>query len=223
MTRILLCIFLILPIKSYLQNTKDSRKEISIRGKATSFFIIEDTFWRNANIGAEFRLNHHSVGIDYVYFRFRYENDSIVDGIEYSNGYNSFSRRDYINLDYRFYPFKNWPDKYGIDPYMNAFVKIGKRRVWSEHETARVRNPGFHPINEQRSNFADYGLALGLKMGPPEFGIDVNMGVVRRISDIWYERGYDYSMGSQYEAHNFKRMKWAFHMRLNIYLRVLNF
>ncbi|NOQ75036.1 MAG: hypothetical protein GQ574_23690 [Crocinitomix sp.] len=162
-------------------------------------------------------LNHHSIGIDYVFFRWRYENDSIVDGIEYSTGYDAFSIRQYINLDYHYYLFKNMTSKHGIDPYANAFVKMGQRKIWSEDPYTFVHYNVSNAVNTQESNFADYGFAIGIMGGPSEFGVDVNIGIVKSVRDIWYERGSDY------EAYNFTESDWLIHMRLNLYIRFLNF
>jgi hypothetical protein len=89
----------------YAQITDNSfAKTTTVRRKATIGFIVEDSYWRNANIGFEHRFTlRHAVGIDYVYFRGRYENDSIVNGVYYGSGFNAFWRRDYLILDYRFY------------------------------------------------------------------------------------------------------------------------
>lgn len=212
---------LLFSLTSYLQTTCTTNKHILLRGKATSFFLIEDTFWRNANIGVEFRLfNLHSIGIDYIYFRWRYQHDSIVNGTEYNTGFNAFSRRQYLLFDYRFYPFKNFFTTKGIDPYANAFIKIGKRKIWSEDPSASVIEKGTFPIIKQNSNFSDFGIAVGLRIGSGLFGVDVNAGVVKRTSYIWHRQSYDYSTASVVEKFNETESKWVFHMRLNLYLRL---
>lgn len=199
-------------------------KYILLRGKATSFFIIEDMFWRNANIGAEFRLlDKHSIGIDYVFFRWRYENDSVVDGIEYTSGYESFSRRNYILLDYRYYPFRQLAENKGADLYLNPFVKIGERKVWSDNSTTYVGETDFYKISGHQSRFTDYGFALGLKgaFSPDNrFGIDANIGFVKRFSNISYEKGYDFSTNQGIEKFDVNESKWLIHMRLNLYFRI---
>jgi len=106
---------------------------------------------------------------------------------------------------------------------MNTFVKIGKRKIWSEDPSARVIEDAFKPIIKQNSNYSDFGLAIGVRGGADIFGFDINMGAVKRISDIWYEQGYDYSTSAIYEKFNVRESKWAFHMRLNLYVRILQY
>lgn len=52
------------------QEQDESNKSLLLRGKASSFFIVEDMFFQNWNLGLEYRFaEHHSIGIDFVHFR----------------------------------------------------------------------------------------------------------------------------------------------------------
>lgn len=227
MKKFLFPLCLLISLNAYVQKSTTSSKHILVRGKASSFFLVEDAFWRNANIGAEFRfLNKHSIGIDFVYFRWRYQNDSIVNDIEYSTGYNCYSLRKYLLIDYRYYPFPNIKHDYDIDIYFNPFIKIGKRSIWSEDPYTFVATSDMRQTNTMSANFDDYGFAIGFRYCfdmYDRFGIDVNMGIVKRHNDIWYEKGYDYTSNSFFETHNTTSSSTNIHMRVNFFLKVFQY
>jgi hypothetical protein len=225
MKKILVLLNFIIPFNSYLQETESSNKKILLRGKVISSAFLEDAYFRNLSFGVEFRiLNQHSIGFDYVHFRFRSEHDSIVNGIEYGSGPSVYSQRNYLNFDYRFYPFKERLNE-RIDPYLNLFVKIGRREVWSADSSLLYSN-GRERLYAQNSNFADYGLASGIRVdfgSNDRFGLDFNVGCVRRISQIWYQKFETYNPLTIQEEFNTTNSKWVIHMRLNLYFRLLGY
>jgi hypothetical protein len=47
-----------------------------VRGKAMTFFVIEDAYFMTANVGLGIIINkRHTFGVDVNYFRWRYENE----------------------------------------------------------------------------------------------------------------------------------------------------
>jgi hypothetical protein len=133
-----------------------------------------------------------------------------------------------VNIDYRYYIFDKQnteyqDDNYGIkdldlDIYLNAFVKIGKRKVWSESPLTFI--PGTY-VSDQKANYIDYGLAIGLKRGftsENRFGIDFNIGVSKRYSHIIYERSFlDNSTLEKFDTFG---NQWLVHARLNLYYQL---
>jgi len=227
MSKFIFILFFLVPLNSFLQVKMDfSKNAVLLRGKVFYGGFIEDNYFRNLSIGAEFRfLPKHSVGIDFVHCRFRFETDSTAKGVEYYSGPNTYSRRNYINVDYRFYPFKQLMTAQRIDPYLNIFIKRGQRDVWTEDSTI-LYSMGKENIQFQNSNFSDYGLAMGLRLrfgSRDRFGLDYNVGAVRRVSTIWYEKGKTYSPTVPYEKFNVQEYRWALHMRLNLYFKILSF
>ena len=225
MKRLIQCLIFIIPLTSFSQDVSDSNKKILLRGKIFASPILEDAFFRNLSIGLEFRfLNQHSIGIDYVHFRFRIEQDSIVNGIEYTSGPSIYSRRNYLNVDYRFYPFRKRLNG-RFDPYVNSFVKIGKRDVWSVDSSLVYAN-GTERLLAQNSNFTDYGLAVGTRLDfgvKDRFGLDANIGCVKRMSRIWYQKYETYDPLTIHEEFNTSDSKWVIHMRMNLYFRILGY
>lgn len=222
MKNIILYFIFFIPLNLLSQNSAESNKKILVRGKIIASAILEDTYFRNLSIGMEFRLlNQHSIGIDYVHFRFRTEKDSTVNGKEYLTGPSVYSKRNYVNIDYRYYPFPNRL-KGIIDPYLNSFVKIGKRAVWSA-DSSLVFSHWDERLYVQNSNFTDYGLAAGMRLDfgtKDRFGLDVNIGAVKRISDILYQKYETENPLTVHEEYNTSDSKWLIHMRLNLYFRI---
>lgn len=215
-------VLVLLRINGIAQTNRYFTNQILIRGKASSFVVIEDEFWRNANIGIEFRFGkHHAIGIDYVYFRWRFENDSIVNGTEYSSGYNAFSKRNYLILDYRYYVLNvSYLQKLHVDFYLNPFLKLGKRNIWTENQSTYWIENNTHQITEQQTNFLDGGFAFGIKKGfgvKKRFGVDASLGFAKRYNHILYEKGYDYVTKNDVERTNRDETTWHVHARLNLY------
>lgn len=210
--------------KGISQEQFESNKSIFLRGKASTFVIIEDIFFQNWNLGAEYRFSeHHSVGIDYVHFRWRSEDDIYIDGMETGSGPDSYSRRRYLLLDYRYYPFSHFMQKHRIDPYLNPFVKMGRRKIWTNDPNTFYWDNDISAIRNQRADFTDYGFALGLRFDFGEndrIGLDANIGAIYRETRILYEEQYDYTNDLFIERFSGRHYQWKMHMRLNIYVRL---
>jgi hypothetical protein len=225
---VLSLLILICSLNLNAQKDTTFKRNIQLRGKISSFFIVEDIFFRNANIGLEYRFaQKHSIGIDYVFFRFRYENDSVVNGIEYGGGYSSYSRRDYLIVDYRYYPFQTINSKKGFDIYFNPFIKVGKRKIWDDTPAAYITEHNFEGIYNQQANFIDQGFAIGYKSSnlgkKNRWFFDMNIGVVYRSSYIKYEDGYDYMTNLPYTHANYTSTSWQPHMRINFCYKIIQF
>ena len=207
------------------QSNEVSSKALLIRGKA-SLFGHEDLYFHNWNLGVEYRFaKRHSIGIDFVHSRWRYEYDIYIDEIEQTYGPDSFSRRRYALLDYRYYPFKNVQLKgTKIDLYANPFVKLGERKIWTNDPGTFYSGDQIFGIRNHRSDFADYGVAFGFQVDFGEqdrFGFDTNIGAVYRKSEIRYEEKFDYKNDVFVERFSGASEAWKPHMRMNLYFRIL--
>ena len=224
MKNVLILFLLLASFALSAQEAEQSNKSILLRGKASTFFIIEDIYFNNWNIGLEYRFaERHSIGIDFVHFRWRFEHDIYIDGMETGYGPDSYSRRRYLLVDYRYYPFKGLMNSHKIDPYINPFVKMGRRKVWTNEPNTFYTDNDFMNIRNQRSDFTDYGLALGLNYNFTEndrIGLDVNIGAVYRELRILYEEQYDYDTEVFNERFSGNHSYWKFHMRLNLYFKL---
>lgn len=202
-------------------------KGLLLRGKAFGMFIIEDLFFNNYNLGLEYRFAEcHSFGIDYVHFRWRREYDIYVDGYDSGSGPDAFSRRRYLLVDYRYYPFRRMMPNKGFELYINPFMKLGRRKIWTNDPYTYYSDNDLSSIKDQRSDFADYGFAIGTRVdfgSNNRFGMDVNIGAVYRDVSIRYEEQYDYDSETYIERFSGKRYYWKPHMRLNLYWRFLRF
>jgi hypothetical protein len=206
------------------QEDHESYNSFLLRGKASTFVIIEDIYFQNWNLGGEYRFaQHHSVGIDYVHFRWRHEEDIYIDGMETGSGPDTYSRRRYILLDYRYYPFSHLMQKHRIDPYLNPFIKMGRRKIWTNDPNTLYWDNDISAIRNQRADYTDYGFALGLRFDFGEndrVGLDANIGAIYRETKIHYEEQYDYNNDIFIERFSGKHYDWKPHMRLNIYVRL---
>lgn len=208
------------------QKHSGSSKYVLLRGKATVCGVIEDLYFQNWNLGAEYRFaKHHSFGIDYVHFRWRYEYDIYVDGEETGSGPDSFSRRRYLLADYRYYPSSDLMRTDGVEPYFNLFAKMGRRKIWTNDPDTFYSDNDVKAIRNQRADFTDYGFALGLRIDfgvNDRFGLDANVGLVYRDTRILYEEQYDYDNAVFVERFAGNHNYWKPHMRLNLYVKLFN-
>lgn len=201
-----------------------SNKGLLLRGKASTMFIIEDIFFNNWNIGAEYRFaQRHSIGIDYVHFRWRFEQDIYENGMDTGSGPDAFSRRRYLLLDYRYYPFRNMMYNYFFETYINPFVKMGRRKIWSNDPETFYWGNDYSAVRNMRADFTDYGFALGVRYDfgdEDRVGLDANIGAVYREERILYKEQYDGDISDFVESYSGKNYSWKLHMRLNIYVRL---
>lgn len=113
--------------------------------------------------------------------------------------------------------------KHRIEPYLNPFVKMGRRTIWTNDPNTLYWDNDESGIRNQRADFTDYGCALGLRFDFGEedrVGLDANFGAVYRETNILYEEHYDYDNNIFVERFNEKRVDWKPHMRLNIYVKL---
>lgn len=104
-------------------SSDDTKFSIALRGKLFGFFIIEDTYFSTATIGAEFLMKgRHSLGVDFTYFGWQYESDDSNDNPLYE----TYERRTYLYMDYR-YKFLAFKD---FDFYVSLYDKLGTYHMW---------------------------------------------------------------------------------------------
>lgn len=138
--------------------SSDERKfSIALRGKLFGFFIIEDTYFSTATIGAEFLMKgRHSLGVDFTYFGWQYQDDDN----EENPLYNAFERKTYLYLDYKYkvFAYKSF------DFYFNLYDKIGKYHVWNEGIAEGYTFWEKPFLNDKEDgSFNQVGLGLGVK------------------------------------------------------------
>lgn len=200
-----------------------TNKSLVLRGKASAFVIIEDQYFRNVNLGLEYRFaEHHSFGVDFVYFRWHYEYDIYIDGIETGSGPDAYSRRLYSVVDYRYYPF-NTKAENRLDPYINVITKMGKRKIWTNDPETLYGDNDVSSIRKQNASFNDYGLAVGLKVKfgtSQRVGLDASIGAIYRESRIHYQEKYDYQNTAYVESFSGTSHLWKPLMRLNIFVKL---
>lgn len=142
---------------SRAMSSDDSKFSIALRGKLFGFVIIEDNYFSTATIGTEFCLKgKHSLGIDFTYFGWQYETDNSED----SPLYETYERRTYAYLDYR-YKFLACKS---FDFYVNLYDKIGTYHEWRDG-VAEGYNFFEKPFlnNKTDGTFNQVGAGLGFK------------------------------------------------------------
>jgi hypothetical protein len=189
------------------------------RGKALGGFLFEDLFHLNLTSGAEFRfLNYHSIGVDYVYFRNRGEEESYDSTLmEYvDNGFNYFDKRIYALIDYRFYFnfFKKKPTRFL--PYFNIITKFGLQTKWYQEGSWFKRTAPLY----YKANFSEYGMAFGshIILSEGKWGVDINIGAIHKSSGVIFEIDNDQSIINEH----FITKGWSPHMRINLYVYLFN-
>ena len=196
----------------YEQN--DLNFAIIIRGKIIGMQFLEDVLHSNTTAGLEFRFkNYHSIGVDYVYMRHRYEEESYdtLKNEYFDNGFSDFDLREYMLIDYRFYFNFRPKAKSTFLPYISLFTKIGENKKWYQYKKIFSRESPYNFMTK----FRDYGIGIGAHLGfLPEGrgGADINIGLVRRFSTL----NYDHSQSPLL----FKTTSWHPHMRLNLYFNL---
>lgn len=156
--------------------------EAIIRGKALGFVIIEDRWIRSFSVGAEFRFfKQFSLTCDVVHTRWKYEEEVYPDPINEPDKYDEYAKfvpRNYLAFETRYYPLLLNNDK--LKPYMNAYGKFGKRRVYVQDQYPIADNE----VYRSHGTFQDLGGAIGFQYGN-RFGVDVNVGLGYRFEQRW--------------------------------------
>ena len=128
----LILLTMLFSFEFFVQESHEINKAIFLRGKAFTSAVIEDAYFQNWNIGVEYRFaEKHSIGLDFVHFRWRYEEDIYIDGYETGSGPDSFSRRRYLLADYRYYLLQMLIKEKHIDTYLNPLVKLMTKKIQS--------------------------------------------------------------------------------------------
>lgn len=152
---------------------------IALRGKFATFFIIEDAFFLTYTLGTEFIYNRHSLGLDYTWFRWRYERD---DTRSEEPMYNEYELRKYWLLDYK-YAFLKFTDR-DMNLYINAYDKIGKYSMWYHKEDYPFGTKDMTFLESKiNGTFNEPALGLGWNIMNEGFGIDCSANVGYRMSN----------------------------------------
>ncbi len=155
--------------------------DFSLRGKVATFFIIEDVYFLTYTGGAELGFNRHSIGLDYTWFRWRYEEDTNEDVGMYSQ----YELRNYLHADYKF-TFLIFP-RIDLDVYFNAYYKSGKYTMW--YDKYEEFDFGTRDVSFLQSTtkglFTEPGVGFGIRKYAEEsgFGLDVSAGAGYRMMD----------------------------------------
>ncbi len=185
----------------------------ALRGKVASFFIIEDVYFLTYSIGTEFSFNKHSLGVDYTWFRWRYEEDNSDDVGMYSQ----YELRTYFLADYK-YTFWEFP-KHEFDLYVNVYDKIGDYKMWynkyAEYDFGN-RDMTFLE-SKSKGTFNEPGLGIGVRKYAEQtgFGVDCSMNVGLRMMNN-DEETYLSATETDFKE-NVKSERTLFYMRLNCF------
>ena len=192
--------------------SSDDRKfSIALRGKLFGFFIIEDTYFSTATIGAEFLMKgRHSLGVDFTYFGWQYEKDNSED----SPLYETYERRTYAYLDYK-YKFLAYKS---FDFYVNLYDKIGTYHEW-RNGVAEGYNFLEKPFlnNKINGTFNQVGAGFGFKKYAEggRFYVDLSANVGKLFTNNDTET-YNDSLSIIDRQYGVKNDRTIFYMRLNL-------
>lgn len=192
-------------------SSSDTQFSIALRGKVFGFFIIEDTYFSTATIGAELLMKgRHSLGADFTYFGWQYETDDSQDNPLYE----SYERRTYVYLDYRykFLAFRSF------DFYVNLYDKIGTYHQWRDG-VADGYNFWEKPYlnNKEDGTFHQAGAGIGFKKYTEggRFYVDLSANVGKlftRNNTATYNDSLNV-IDRQYDVRSDRNI---FYMRLNL-------
>lgn len=113
--------------------------------------------------------------------------------------------------------------KHYFDPYVNPFVKMGRRTIWTNDPETYFYNNHISGVRNQRADFTDYGIALGFRHDfgvSDRFGVDINIGAVYRETRLKYQEQYDYDNLAFVEQYSGTSHSWRGHIRLNLYVKL---
>lgn len=200
------------PSTSQLQKDKQAFA-FSVRGKVASFFIIEDVYFVTYTLGTEFAYKRHSLGLDYTWFRWRYESDNNDDVGMYSQ----YELRTYLHADYK-YTFLEF-QRAEVDIYFNAYDKIGNYSMWYDKYTDYdfgTRDMSFLQ-STAKGTFNEPGAGFGIRKYAEKsgFGIDISANAGYRMTnndEINYE-----GAGVISYRNDVKEDRYLFYMRINCF------
>ncbi len=184
---------------------------ISIRGKALSFFIFEDIYFRTGTIGTEIIYkNRHSLGIDISYWRWRFQKDD-PDPLEL---YDQFKKRTFLYIDYKLKLLDYDYNKY----YLNVYSKVGKYSMWYkkyENDSSTINTDFINSTT--KGNFYELGIGIGIKhyiSNDKRFGVDISINGASRNdnnNEIIYDTGI-YQINN-----NVKKQYYVSYLKLNFF------
>ena len=192
------------------RTSSDEGLAFNLRGKALTFFILEDAYFATATLGGELLYNSHSFGIDGTYFRWRNEYDDNKDVAMYEN----YERRKYLLFDYKF-GFLYWNQN---QLYFNLYYKTGTYKMWYTPQDYDLSIADSIQLNNKSNGtFKELGAGLGYKriFENSKFGIDISANLARRFS-ITDKLTFSSYTVSQFED-NVKEDHLLFYMRLNFF------
>lgn len=188
---------------------KQDKFSLIIRGKAIGFFIIEDVFFSTATAGAELSIRGgHSLGADLTFFGWRYEQDDDHD----KPLYETFEKRNYIYLDYKF----RFLELKEYDLYLNVYDKAGLYRFWHEG-VAESYTDWERPFlsDKTKGRFNEAGAGIGLKkFFSDRFYLDMSLNGGKVFSTdhtLTYDPGTTISV----EKFDVRDRRLVFYIRLN--------
>lgn len=192
-------------------SSDDTKFSIALRGKLFGFVIIEDNYFSTATIGTEFCLKgKHSLGIDFTYFGWQYETDNSED----SPLYETYERRTYAYLDYR-YRFLAYRS---IDLYVNLYDKMGTYHEWRDGVAEGynfLKKPFLN--NKIDGTFNEAGLGIGIKKYAEggRFYVDLSANVGKLFTNN-NTVTYNDSLNIIDRQSGVKNDRTIFYMRLNL-------
>ncbi|PBQ34697.1 hypothetical protein CNR22_23950 [Sphingobacteriaceae bacterium] len=201
------------PLRYPRTTTKPENRQdkfsLALRGKAISFFVIEDAYFSTATLGTELSFKGgHSFGLDLSFFYWRFESDDENDVAQYE----TYEKRNYLYVDYKYrlLALKT------CDFYLNAYDKIGSYRSWAEG-VAEGYNEWETPFLSDKTKgvFNQAGFGLGLKkFYSDRFYLDLsaNAGkVFTKNNSITYDANSKVLI----KTNNEKASKPVFYIRVN--------
>ena len=189
----------------------DNKFSIALRGKLFGFFVIEDSYFSTATLGVEFLMKgRHSLGVDFTYFGWQYEDDDNEENPLYSN----YERRTYLYLDYKykFLAYRNF------DFYFNLYDKIGTYHTWNEGIAEGYtfwEKPFLN--NKEDGTFNQVGAGIGFKKYADggRFYVDLSANIGRLFSNNDVVK-YNDSLQVIDTQYHVKTDRNIFYMRLNL-------
>lgn len=200
---------LVLPLMGFSQNQKEDPK-FNLRGKAIYFFIIEDFWYGNATLGAEYRFaKNQSIGLD-AFYLLKQEEDDREEQAEPQR----LTQHYTLLADYRYYLFPEMAKRTGWELYLNSYLRYSNVTLRTDDdytlETGEKTNGNAH--------IKDIGVALGTRKSfspGKSIGVDFNIGLSYR------NKTEDFTVLTDTGAEKMTDVPdkyWVGSVRLNLYL-----
>lgn len=184
----------------------------TIRAKFATFFIIEDVYFLTYTLGTEFGYNKHSLGLDYTWFRWRYETDNSNDVGMYSQ----YELRTYLHVDYK-YTFVEF-DRADVNLYFNSYCKIGNYSMWYDKYNDYDFGTRDMTFLESKTKgiFREPGLGLGFRKYATDakFGLDCSTNLGYQFTN-YNEKKYISATETDFRD-GVRNQKFVFDMRINL-------